>query len=97
MRNTFWTALITSLLAAIATTTGIYTIRNFIDWGPRNITYFICFAAGVLISASFLHMIPKVIAMNVNAPNYLLLGFFSLYFVNRFITAFVCQRNPEKE
>ena len=97
MGNTFWTALITSLLAAVVTTTGIYTIRNFIDWGQRNITYFICFAAGVLISASFLHMIPKAIAMNVNAPNYLLLGFFSLYFFNRFITAFVCQRNPEKE
>ena len=97
MGNTFWTALITSLLAAVVTTTGIYTIRNFIDWGQRNITYFICFAAGVLISASFLHMVPKAIAMNVNAPSYLLIGFFSLYFFNRFITAFVCQRNPEKE
>lgn len=97
MENTFWTALVTSSLAAIVTTTGIYTIRNFVDWGKRNVTYFICFAAGILISASFLHMVPKAFAMNVNAPNYLLLGFFSLYFFNRFITAFVCQRNPEKE
>jgi len=51
MENTFWTALATSSLAAIVTTIGIYTIRNFVDWGQRNITYFMCFAAGVLISA----------------------------------------------
>lgn len=97
MENTFWTALATSSLAAIVTTIGIYTIRNFVDWGQRNITYFICFAAGMLISASFLHIIPKSLAMNANAPTYLLVGFFSLYLFNRFITAFVCQRDPANE
>lgn len=97
MENTFWTALATSSLAAIVTTIGIYTIRNFSTWGQRNITYFICFAAGVLISASFLHIIPKAFSMNLNSPAYLLAGFFSLHLFNRFITAFVCQKEPEKE
>jgi len=97
MENTFWTALATSSLAAIVTTIGIYTIRNFSHWGQRNITYFICFAAGVLISASFLHIIPKAFAMNPNSPAYLLAGFFGLHLFNRFITAFVCQKEPEKE
>ncbi len=46
MENTFWTALVTSLLAALVTSLGIYTIRRFADWGERNTTYFMCFAAG---------------------------------------------------
>ncbi len=97
MENTFWTALATSLLAAIVTSIGIYTIRNYVGWGQRNSAYFMCFAAGVLISASFLHIIPKSLSMNPSASIYLLVGFFSLHLFNRFITAFVCQKDPEKE
>jgi len=97
MENTFWTALATSTLAAMVTSLGIYTIRNYVDWGQRNSTYFMCFAAGVLISASFLHIIPKSLSMNPNGSIYLLVGFFGLHLFNRFITAFVCQKDPEKE
>ena len=39
MENTFWTALATSSLAAIVTSLGIYTIRNYAAWGQRNNTY----------------------------------------------------------
>lgn len=97
MENTFWTALATSTLAAMITSLGIYTIRNYVDWGQRNSTYFMCFAAGVLISASFLHIIPKSLSMNPNSSSYLLVGFFGLHLFNRFITAFVCQKDPKKE
>ena len=96
MENTFWTALATSSTAAIVTSAGIYTIRRFSDWGRRNITYFMCFAAGVLISASFLHIIPKSFSMNPNASIYLLLGFFGLHLFNRFVTAFVCDKDADK-
>lgn len=96
MENTFWTALATSSTAAIVTSAGIYTIRRFSDWGRRNITYFMCFAAGVLISASFLHIIPKSFSMNPNASIYLLSGFFGLHLFNRFVTAFVCDKDTEK-
>ena len=97
MGNTFWTAFAASSFAAIVTSIGIYTIRQYVDWGRRNTTYFMCFAAGVLISASFLHMIPKSLSMNPDAPIYLLVGFFGLHLFNRFITAFVCRKDPEKE
>ncbi len=97
MENTFWTALATSSLAAIVTSIGIYTIRKYTDWGQRNSTYFMCFAAGVLISASFLHIIPKSLSMNPNSAIYLLVGYFGLHLFNRFITVFVCQKKPEKE
>ena len=95
MENTFWTALATSSTAAIVTSAGIYTIRRYSEWGRRNITYFMCFAAGVLISASFLHIIPKSFSMNPNASIYLLLGFFGLHLFNRFVTAFVCDKDAE--
>jgi len=55
-----------------------------------------CFAAGVLISASFLHIIPKSLAMNPKAPIWLLVGFMGLHIFNRFLTAFVCQKDPNK-
>lgn len=97
MENTFWTALGTSLLAAAVTSLGIYTIRRFADWGQRNTTYFMCFAAGVLIAASFLHIIPKSFTMNPQAPAWLLAGFLGLHLFNRFLTAFVCERDPDKK
>ncbi|MCP5276748.1 MAG: ZIP family metal transporter [Thiobacillus sp.] len=97
MENTFWTALATSSVAALVTSLGIYTIRRFAGWGHRNTTYFMCFAAGVLISASFLHIVPKSFAMNPQAPVWLLVGFLGLHLFNRFVTAFVCERDPEKK
>lgn len=97
MQDSFWTALLTSLVAAAVTSLGIWTIRRFADWGYRNSAYFMCFAAGVLISASFLHMIPKAFSLNPNAPAWLLAGFFGMHLFNRFITAFVCDRDPQRK
>ncbi len=97
MESTFWTALSTSLVAALVTSVGIYTIRRFSEWGHRNLTYFICFAAGVLVSASFLHIIPKAFSMNPRAPMWLLAGFLGLYLFNRFLNVFVCQKDPERK
>jgi zinc transporter ZupT len=97
MQNTFWTALLTSLAAAVVTSLGIWTIRRFADWGHRNTAYFMCFAAGVLISASFLHMIPKAFSLNSHAPAWLLGGFFGMHVFNRFLTAFVCERDPQRK
>jgi len=96
VENTFWTALGTSMLAALVTSLGIYTIRRFADWGQRNTTYFMCFAAGVLISASFLHIIPKSFVMNPHSPVWLLVGFLGLHLFNRFLTAFVCEKDPDR-
>lgn len=97
MPNTFWTALATSSIAALVTTLGIITIRRFTDWGHRNTAYFMCFAAGVLISASFLHIIPKSFSMNPQAPVWLLVGFLGLHLFNRFLTAFVCEKDPDRK
>jgi zinc transporter ZupT len=92
MANHFWIAFIASLLAASVTTAGIYVIRRFERWGRENSTYFACFAAGVLISVSFLHVVPTAFSMSAEAPLYLLAGYLFLHFFNRFVTAHVCDR-----
>lgn len=97
MENTFWTALAASSLAAAVTALGIYTIRHFEAWGRKYSIYFVCFAAGVLISVSFLHIIPKSFEMSASAPAYLLSGFVLLHLFNRFITAFVCERGMDSQ
>ena len=75
----------------------MHSTAGFSEWANRNITYFMCFAAGVLISASFLHLIPQSIIMNPRAPIWLLVGFMGLHIFNRFLTAFVCEKDPSKK
>ncbi|MDD3591087.1 MAG: ZIP family metal transporter [Sulfurovum sp.] len=95
MEDAFWTALGASSLAAAVTSLGIYTIRHYRAWGEKHSIYFICFAAGVLISVSFLHIIPKSFEMSPYAPSFLLIGFLGMHLFNRFITAFVCEKKSE--
>lgn len=97
MESMFWTAFGSSVLAALVTTTGIYVIRRFEQWGRRNTIYFVCFAAGTLISVSFLHIIPKAFSMNADAPVYLFAGYLSLHLFNRFINAFVCDKSSDAD
>ncbi|GLI36267.1 ZIP family metal transporter [Desulforhabdus amnigena] len=97
MENTFLTAFAASSLAALVTSAGIYVIRHFERWGRENSIYFVCFAAGVLISVSFLHIIPKAFSMNANAPVYLFAGYISLHLFNRFINAFVCEKSSDEQ
>jgi len=88
--STFCSVLLASTLACLVTTIGIYTIGKYEKWGNQNIVYFMSFAAGVLISVSFIHIIPKSFDMSNKAPIYLLVGYMGLYLFNRFLTAFVC-------
>ena len=60
----FWVPFAASLIAAGVTTTGIMIIRCFEDWALKNAMYFCAFAAGILISVSFLHIVPKSIQLH---------------------------------
>jgi len=89
--NTVGAVILASLLACVVTTIGIYMISKYEEWGNRNVAYFISFAAGVLISVSFIHIIPKSIEMNGKAPIFLLVGFMGMYIINRLVSMYVCQ------
>jgi len=97
MDNAFWAALGTSASAALVTTAGIFTIRRFAGWGQRNTPHFMNFAAGMLISAAFLHLVPESLDMIEAAPAGWLGGFVALLLFNRFATGFICERDPEKK
>jgi zinc and cadmium transporter len=88
--NTFCAVISASSLACLVTTVGIYIISKYETWGNRHVVYFMSFAAGVLISVSFLHIIPKSFLMSGSASIFLLVGFMMLYFFNRFMNVFVC-------
>jgi zinc and cadmium transporter len=90
VNNTFIAVLVASSLACVVTSLGIYVIGKYEAWGRRNIVYFMSFAAGVLVSVSFIHIIPKAFEMNDGAPVYLLGGYLALYLFNRFLTMYVC-------
>ena len=89
--STFRAVLLASFLACVVTSAGIIVIRQYEKWGMDNVAYFMSFAAGVLISVSFIHIIPKAFLMNASAPLYLLTGFLALHLFNRFLQAYVCQ------
>ncbi|MBN1451570.1 MAG: ZIP family metal transporter [Anaerolineales bacterium] len=88
--ESFMPVFLASFLACVVTTIGIYIIRKHDQWGREHAAYFMAFAAGVLISVSFIHIIPKSFSMNKSAPVYLLIGFLGLYLSNRFLKAYVC-------
>jgi zinc and cadmium transporter len=88
--NGFAAVIAASLLACAVTTIGIYVISKYEQWGREHSAYFMSFAAGVLISVSFIHIIPKSFEMNDAAPVFLLVGFLGIYLSNRLVQLYVC-------
>lgn len=90
MEQSFWIPFVASLAAATVTASGVCVIRFREHWALDNAMYFAAFAAGVLISVSFLHIVPKSIELSSLAPVFLLAGYFSMHLLNRFVNAYVC-------
>jgi zinc and cadmium transporter len=88
----FAAVILASFLACAVTTIGIYVISKYEEWGREHSAYFMCFAAGVLISVSFMHIIPKSFEMSGAAPVFLLVGFLSIHLSNRLLDLYVCHR-----
>ena len=88
--NGFAAVIVASFLACAVTTIGIYIISKYERWGREHSAYFMSFAAGVLISVSFVHIIPKSFGMNSTAPSFLLVGFLAVYLFNRFLQLYIC-------
>jgi zinc and cadmium transporter len=86
----FGAVMLASCLACVVTTIGIYVISKYEQWGREYSAYFMSFAAGVLVSVSFVHIIPKSFQMNGAAPVFLLAGFLAFYLSNRFLNLYLC-------
>jgi zinc and cadmium transporter len=90
LSGTFAAVISASVLACLVTTIGIYVISKYERWAREHSTYFMCFAAGVLISVSFMHIIPKSFQMNAAAPIFLLVGFLAIHLSNRLLNLYLC-------
>ncbi|WP_281302099.1 MULTISPECIES: ZIP family metal transporter [unclassified Iodidimonas] len=76
----FPSALLFSLIAAFGSLCGLLVIRHYENWGQRNSVLFAAFAAGILLSSAFLHIIPHAMfAAPRLAPIALMLGYLALY------------------
>ncbi|MFO7742981.1 MAG: ZIP family metal transporter [Anaerolineae bacterium] len=86
----FAMVLATSVVACAVTTLGIVVISRYQDWSRERSAYFVSFAAGVLITVSFMHIIPESIDMSPRAPLFVLVGFLGLYLLNHFVHLYLC-------
>jgi len=90
LTNTFAAVVLASFVACGVTTMGIFVISRHADWARKYAQHFRSFAAGMLISISFLHLIPEALEMNGMAPAFLLGGFLGIYFTNRLVKLYAC-------
>lgn len=64
---------------------GIYAVYHNREFAERNKAYFICFAAGVLITAPLVHILPHAMVENQYAGISSLVGFMFMFFSNMLI------------
>lgn len=86
----FAMVLAASVIACGVTSLGIAVISQYREWSGEHSAYFVSFAAGVLITVSFMHLVPKSLQMSANAAAFLLVGFLGLYLLNRFLNLYLC-------
>lgn len=87
--------LASSLAACMVTTLGIYMISRRAEWSRRNSRFFVSFAAGVLLTVSLVHLVPRSLDISGRSPLFLLIGFLSLYILNHFISLYLCRKDEE--
>ncbi len=72
-----------SLAAAAITTTGLVAAAWRGSWVLQQSKLFAAFAAGAIIGAALLHLLPEAVHSSPRAPVLLLTGFVSAFVVNR--------------
>lgn len=83
--NTFTWITAFAISAALVNGLGILTIFRFKEWAKRAKAYFICFAAGMLISTPLMLALPNALEKSGNAGFFALAGFLFMLFSNKFI------------
>lgn len=77
-----------AFLAALVNSLGILAIFKYREWAEKAKTYFMCFAAGMLISTSLMFALPNAIQKNFYAGFVALIGFLFMFFSNKIIKYF---------
>jgi ZIP family zinc transporter/zinc and cadmium transporter len=76
-----------SLIAASCTLLGALLVLKFHHWAQKNSVILINYAAGIMITLAFAHLIPEGIELNENSLLYVLGGFLFMFFL-QFVVLF---------
>lgn len=93
----FLNTLIFGSLSGLATLVGIYLIVRKEKWAQKNLIYLISFSAGVLLSFSFIHLLPEALTETPEALLLTLLSFLSFYILEHALTLHTCKEGKDCE
>ncbi|WP_070364384.1 ZIP family metal transporter [Halodesulfurarchaeum formicicum] len=80
----YWIAAF-AIVAAVVNGAGIFAVFAHREWAERSITYFMCFAAGVLLTTPLVLALPNALGRTPNAGLSALGGFLFMYGSNQLI------------
>ncbi|MBN1602939.1 MAG: ZIP family metal transporter [Chitinispirillaceae bacterium] len=83
--HTFLWVAVFAILSVLVNTAGILAIVRYREWAQKAKIYFMCFAAGVLISTPLMLALPQALTKNSYAGFMAVGGFLFMLFSNRFI------------
>lgn len=83
--TTFQWITLFAISAAIFNSIGIWVIFKYKKWAEKLKNYFMCFAAGVLISSPLIIAFPQAVIKNHNSGLMALGGFLFMFFSNKLI------------
>jgi len=86
-----------SALACVVTTVGIIAVSRYARRASDYAAYFMSYAAGVILSVAFTHIIPASFSLSQGAPVGVLAGFMAMYVTNRFLRAYVCHERDDTD
>jgi len=86
-----WIAIF-AVSATVVNAAGILTIFRYREWAVKAKTYFMCFAAGVLLSSSLILALPQAVKNNSYAGFIALIGFLFMFFSNKTIGRYTKQK-----
>lgn len=95
--NQFWSVLIYSLLAGLATIVGIYLVLFKEIWARKNSIFLISFSAGVLLSVAISHLLPEAQSLSDNVLIWFLGSFLFFYIVEHGIILHSCREKDTCE
>ena len=84
-RNTFLWILLFAISALLVNSVGIFVIWKNRRWAEKTLEYFMCFAAGMLISSPLIMAFPNAIEKNGSAGLAALAGFIFMFMSNKLI------------
>ena len=83
--NPFPLIFLFSMSAMLVNSLGIFVIYRNKSWAEKTQEYFMCFAAGMLITSPLIMALPTAIGKNENAGIAALAGFVFMFMSNKFI------------